>query len=189
MNHPTREDLISYLYREVSTERRALLANHLRDCPPCAAQLNAWKTTAKGLDALPLPRQAEPAGKRPQIGLARPAIQWAAAVLILAGIAFGAGRLSSGIADYKRLRAAIEPELREQLRQEFEARRAEDNREIYAALEKLNGQRLADYVTLKKELDTVAVLTDAGLRNTEQELAQLANYTQRTGLSGASDKR
>src|SRR5260221_10453878 len=116
MNHPTRADLISYLYREVSTERRALLANHLRDCPPCAAQLNAWKTTAKGLDALPLPRQAEPAGKRPQIGLARPAIQWAAAALILAGIAFGAGRPNSRIAAYKTMRAALDPVLRELLR-------------------------------------------------------------------------
>src|SRR6266404_628237 len=115
MNHPTREDWISYLYREVSNAQRAKLANHLRDCSACAAQIDDWKTTAKELDAFPLPRQAEPARQPAQFNFPRPAIQWAAAALILLGIGFGTGRLTSGMADGKRLRAAIEPAIRQQL--------------------------------------------------------------------------
>src|SRR2546421_8086770 len=189
MNHPTREDWVSYLYSEVSDEHRARLTNHLRECPSCAAQLNEWKTTAKDLDAFSLPRPEQPARKRAQIGFSRPAVQWAAAALILIGIGFGGGRLSSAIIDGRKLRAEIEPQLRQQLLQELQARRIEDNRAIYAALAKLDSRRLADYVSLKKELDTVAVLTDASLRNTEQQLAQLADYTQSTSLPDAPQKR
>jgi len=37
---------------------------------------------------------------------------------------------------------------------------------------------VANYVSLKKELDTVAVWTDVGLRHAQQQLVQLADYTQ-----------
>jgi Putative zinc-finger len=49
-----------------------------------------------------------------------------------------------------------------------EARRAEQARAIAVALDQLDrrwqAQRVADYMTLKEQLDTVAVNTDAGLR-------------------------
>lgn len=57
-----------------------------------------------------------------------------------------------------------------------QAKRTEDNQAIVAALERMSKQHLADYASLKQELDTVAVNTDAGLRHTEQQLVQLANY-------------
>ena len=60
----------------------------------------------------------------------------------------------------------------------FEITRGEDNQAFYAALERLDAQRIADVFSLKKELDTVAVNTDAGLRHTEQGLVQLAGYAQ-----------
>ena len=58
----------------------------------------------------------------------------------------------------------------------LDARRATENQAILAALEKMQTQRLTDYLALKQDLDTVAVNTDAGLRQTEQELVQLAVY-------------
>jgi hypothetical protein len=111
----------------------------------------------------------------------------------------------------EKLRAAIEPEIRQQLRQEFaqtlrqeldktasatltasreQARglldeyddaRAVDDQAISAALDQLQSQQTADYVSLKKQLDTVAVLTDAGLRQTQDQVVRLAAYTEPKG--------
>ena len=184
MNHPTPEDWMSYLYDEVGAVERAGLTAHLRSCPSCAAQLGHWRDTTRNLDAWPL-RARE---THPRRLFARPFVQWAAAAMILLGAGFAAGKLVSAAADGRRLRAEIEPVIRQQLRQEFEAKRIEDNRAIYAALEKLDAQRIAGYVSLKKELDTVAVLTDAGLRNTEQRLAQLVDYTQSTTFPSSPQK-
>jgi anti-sigma factor RsiW len=70
----------------------------------------------------------------------------------------------------------------------LELKLGDDQDAIYAALDKLDTQRLADYVALKKDLDTVAVLTDAGLRHTQQELIQLADAAQPIGASDRTPK-
>jgi hypothetical protein len=70
----------------------------------------------------------------------------------------------------------------------LELKLGNDQDAIYAALDKLDTQRLADYVALKKDLDTVAVLTDASLRRTQQELIQLADATQPMNVSNRTPK-
>jgi len=141
-------------------------------------------------------------------------IKWAAAAAILLAAGMSVGRLTSATADAGKLRAAIEPGIRQQLERDFarmlrdglsesstttlaasrdsakqvfeeylkavEAKRAEDYQNFSAALNKLESQRVADYVSLKQDLDTVAVTTDAGLRRTQQQLVRLADYTQPT---------
>ena len=141
-----------------------------------------------------------------------PVFKWAAAAGIVLGLGIGIGRLTSAGTEFAKVRSAIEPESRQQLRQEFvqllrdamdksasatlaasgeqtkellsdfavalNTKLSEDNQAIYAALDKMDSQRVADYVSLKKDLDTVAVNTDAGLLRTEQQLVQLADYTQ-----------
>jgi hypothetical protein len=42
----------------------------------------------------------------------------------------------------------------------------------------MQSQRAADYLQLKKDVDTLAVNADAGLRHTEQQLIQLAGLNQ-----------
>ena len=58
--------------------------------------------------------------------------------------------------------------------EKIESARAQDNSVISATLDRLDSQQAEDYVSLKKQLDTVAVLTDAGLRRTENQVVQLA---------------
>ncbi len=72
--------------------------------------------------------------------------------------------------------------------QALETRRTEDNQAIRAALNKLESQRLADVVSLKKDVDTVAWWTDAGLRRARQELVQLADFTQPANSSNSPQK-
>jgi Putative zinc-finger len=214
MNHPTREEWMSYLYDELTAEERSNLAAHLAVCPDCKAQVTDWRAARTNLDAWQLP------APRPRLSLRRAVVRWAAAAALMIGVGFGAGRFAAAPAAEK-IRAAVEPEIRQRLRQEFaqmlrdeldkaasatlaasgeqtkqvladyaralETKQSEDNRAIYVALNKLESQlesqRLADYVSLKKELDTVAVLTDAGLRRTEQQLVQLADYNQPRNFS------
>jgi len=178
---------MSYLYDEVEPDERARLSAHLRGCAVCAGQIDTWQVAARDLDAWQLrPGGAESAAGRGREILLRRTIQWAAAAMILLGAGFLFGRIALPPIDQKKLIAAIEPEVRQQLRQELEAKRIEDNRAVRVALEKLDAQRISDYVSLKKELDTVAVLTDAGLRDTEQQLARLADYSQSSSPPGAS---
>jgi len=189
MKHPTDEQWMSYLYDEVRPDERASLSAHLRACTVCAGQIEEWRTAARDLDAWQLrPRGAESTARRRRHILLRRTIPWAAAALILLGAGFLFGRVASAPIDQQKLIAAIAPEIRQQLLQEFEMKRSDDNRAIHAAFEKLNAQRIADYVSLKKELDTVAVLTDAGLRDTEQQLAQFVDYSQSHSSPGASSK-
>src|SRR5262245_52515710 len=122
MNHPTREDWMSYLYEELSAAEHVRMAEHLQGCPECAAAVKDWQATQKSLE-WPLPLR-DGARRKPA-----PAIQllkWAAAVVILCGVGFGAGRFAATGADARKLSAALEPRLQEQV----QAARADLRREF-----------------------------------------------------------
>ncbi len=216
MNHPTREEWMSYLYDESTAEEHANLAAHLAVCPDCKAKVSDWHAARSNLDAWRLPP------KSPTVAPSRLMVRWAAAAALLLGVGFGVGRLASATLTAERVRAEIEPKLRRELRQELaqtlrdemdrtatatlatsaeqtkqllaayakaiETKHAEDSQAINAALEKLESQRVADLVSLKQELDTVAVLTDVGLRRTQQQLVHLADYTQPARFSDSLQK-
>src|SRR5437867_8263735 len=201
MNHPTREQWMSYLYDELTAEEHANLAAHLAVCPDCKAKVGDWRSALSCLDAWQVP------SKRPAIAPSRVMVRWAAAAAILLGAGFGIGRLASATVTAERVRAEIGPKIRQELRQELaqtlraeldrtasaalaasseqakqlladyakaiETKYAEDRQAIYASMNKLESQHLADYLSLKKDVDTVAVLTDVGLRRTQQQLVQL----------------
>ena len=207
---------MSYLYDELSAGEHGRLAAHLAVCPDCEARVIEWRVARKDLDAWKLP------AKRARVVRARPLIKWAAAAAIVLAAGFGVGRITSATADAEKVRIAIEPEIRQQLRREFvqllrdelqkttsttltgsmeqtrqllgqfanaiEAKRTEDSQAISAALNKLESQRVADFVSLKKDVDMMAVLTEAGLRRAQQQLVQLADYTQPANSSNSPQK-
>ena len=217
MNHPTREEWMSYLYDELTAEEHSSLEAHLAVCPDCKTRVGDWRAARRNLDAWQLPT------RRGRVRLQLPVLRWAAAAALMIGIGFGVGRFATpATANAGKIRAAIEPEIRQQLRQEFtqllrdeldkaasatlaasgeqtkhwvedyaqalETKRTEDSQAIYAALNKLESQVLADVVSLKKDVDTVAWWTDAGLRRARQELVQLADYTQPADISNSPQK-
>ena len=215
MNHPTREEWMSFLYDELTDEQRANLAAHLAVCPDCKTCVNDWRATGNDLRSWQLPV------RRARFALQRPVLRWAAAAVIMLCVGFGVGRFTTA-ASADKIRAAVEPAVRGQLREEFarmlrselekasaaaldasraesrqligdfakvyESNRAEDNQAVYEALNKLETQRLADNATLRKELETVAVMTDFGFRRTQQQMLQLADYTQPANTSTTPEK-
>ena len=168
-------------------------------------EIDGWKSSLGRLDAWKLPLIPKPAP------VFAPFLNLAAAAALVLLVGFGIGRLTARV-DVEKIRAAIEPEIRRELSQEFaglvreevaksasatlsasgqqtdqamtllakalDERWTEDNRAIYAGLEKVESQSFGQFVSLKKDLDTVAQNTDAGLRDTQQELVQLADYKQ-----------
>jgi hypothetical protein len=220
MKHPTPEEWMSFLYDELNAAERAGLADHLRQCPECAARIDEWETARTNLHWPVKVRRTT--AKRASAAFAG-LLKWAAAAIIVGGVGFIAGRVTSATGDMAKVRAALAPEIQAQVRstraemqQEFaqmlrreldktseatvatageqtrewladcvatlEAQRAEDNRNVYANLEQMQTQGAANYLQLKKDVDTIAVNTDAGLRHTEQ-LIQLADLNQPKDLS------
>lgn len=208
MNHPTSEEWMSYLYDELDATERSRLAGHFQGCAHCQARVAEWQAAQRNLDQWRL----EPRRATRRAAASRPWLKWAAAVVVFAGVGFSAGRFSMGRpVDPQKLRAEIEPEIRQQLRaelvqtmreeldksaaatlaasreqtrgmladyaQKIENARADDNAVISAAMDRLDSQQADDYVSLKKQLDTVAVMTDAGLRRTEDQMVELAGMT------------
>ena len=112
MNHPEPKDWIPYLYKEAPAEEQRRLRAHLENCSECSAQFESWQRSLRGLDAWKLPRS------KPAFQIAFPAIKWAAAAVMVLAV-FVAGRLSARGTDPERVRARIEPEIRQQLKQEL----------------------------------------------------------------------
>lgn len=212
MNHPTREEWMSYLYDELTGEQQANLAAHLAVCPECKAKVADWRGLKKDLNAWQITE------KPAHVVWNRAWVRWAAAAVVMLSVGFGTGRLSmSASVDPEKLRAAIEPSIRDQLRAElaqmlrdeseksaaatlaaandranelvgdlakaYEQRRADDNQAVYAALNRLDAQNVAGLASLRKELETVAVLTDVGFRQAQRQIYQLADYKAEPGAN------
>jgi hypothetical protein len=203
MNHPKPEEWVPYLFGETQPQERRRLQQHLQSCAGCRHEVETWECNLKRLDAWKLPPSGRAREPQPFLGWAT-----AAAMVLVLALGIVAGRLSSGAVDSRKIQAAIEPELRRQLaqmwRQELEkttaatlamahrqaqqlvvnydqasgAQRAGELQALYGSLDKLAARHLSDFISLKKDVDTVAVMTDAGLRRTEQQLVQFADFTQ-----------
>ena len=198
MNHPKREEWVPYLFGEAKPEVRQELQQHLQSCPVCRTEIDSWKRSLGMLDAWQLPRAAKP---REVFALA---LRWTAAavaLIFMLSLGFSLGRFTSASGDPAKLREAIEPQIRQELRAEFaqllhqelaktaaatQAACAEQTKDwlsqyaqsVNAQLETERTERIADCLSLKRDVDTIAINADAGLRTTKQQLAQLADYSQ-----------
>jgi hypothetical protein len=189
MKHPEREEWIPFVFGEADAGRTRQLHSHLDECAECRDEIQSWQRSLVRLDSWELPRVTK---RRANIV---PLVKWGAAAAVVLCVGFAMGR-NTAHADAEKVRAAVERDLRGELAQiardeaaktaslaitgfsqKAETRRTADNRAIYAVLERLETQHATDCVTLKKELDTLAINADAGLRQTEEQLVQFADYS------------
>jgi len=185
LNHPERELWMDYLYNEISRKEKAALGAHLQICAKCRGDVKNWRAAMGMLDADKSFGAAAPSS------MPQPWLKWgiAAAIMLLAG--FGVGRFTSpGRAEIKELRASVKSELRtellaelrkeqsaqlEQFRLDAETRRELDKKAIYNTMGTLDSARQAEYASLRKELETVALFTQAGFQQAQQQIVTLAS--------------
>ena len=187
VNHPGAEDWMAYLYDEVAPERKREMHAHLAQCGDCGRQLHQWRTGVAALDEWKLPATRRKTTVTRQVTT----LKWAAAAAVVLCVGIAVGRQSSsaagGVAELKASvaqltqkiendrTAANEQSLRmlsEYARLDDE-RRAEDRRTFAVALGELDSRLLK----LRTELETVAVNTETGFRQTKEGLTTLASYT------------
>jgi Putative zinc-finger len=190
MKHPEREEWVPFIFGEASAGQTRQLESHLDECAECRDEIQSWQRSLGRLDSWKLPAVAK---RRTNFA---PLVKWAAAAAVVLSIGFAIGRGTAAHVDADKVRAAVEKDLRGQLAQiardeaaktaslaitaysqKTETRRAADNRVMFAVLERLETQHTTDCLTLKKELDTLAINADAGLRQTEEQLVQFADYS------------
>ena len=190
VNHPGAEEWMAYLYNELAPERKRELHAHLAQCGDCGKQLHQWRTSMLALDEWKMPAPRLKVLAQPPITL----VKWAAAAAVVLVVGFAIGRQSSNAASevgelktaVAQLTQRIDEErattsaVREQslrLLAEYakldDARRAEDREAVELALRDMDSRLFK----LRSELETVAVNTETGFRQTKEGLTTLASYT------------
>ncbi len=202
MKHPNREEWVPYLFGEAAPESKHRLSRHLEDCADCRDELQKWKSSLGMLDSWKLPRPSRSIRLLPQWNWAlATACALLLTTGFMFGRYLEARNLSALRASLEpKVRQELRSEFAQMLEQELakssssvlaaskqqaqhlltdyatsaESRRAEEAQAFYTALTRVENQGASALVSLKKELDTLAVNTDAGLRLSQQELYQLA---------------
>jgi hypothetical protein len=187
MNHPGNEEWMAWLYDEATPAEKARLAAHLKECDVCRASVQRWQSARAALNF------GEVAAPRVRARNWQPALKWAIAAGFVLAIGIGVGRMTARTpGDYQALRASLKTELLAELQQEqarqfadyktaADTRQSEDNKLFFTALGKVEADRVADYASLRKELETVAVATQDGFQQTDQQIITLANSSQNDG--------
>jgi len=189
---------MSYLYDELPPGTRAPLQTHLDGCDECREQVAAWRHATLQMSEWTLPRRRRVSRTG---GLAR----WAVAAAVVALATVGSVCLVSLEKDVKQLRTDVRGQVQRELNtalaqvteqatksasaeaqaliaavaQNLEEKRLADQQATLTALQKLNAQRMTDYATLRKELETVAVFSETGLQRAQNQISSLA-YTPTT---------
>lgn len=177
MTHPTREELTLHLLGEAPADVRQRVAEHLPTCPACAAECRQWRTALRRLNHW---RLRPP---RPQIAWPAPLLRWATAtaLVLIAGFALGLAYAARSANDRQaaatdQLRAEVRESLRT-LAERMATGRAADLQTVQEVLVRLEQRHRADYADLRKDLETVATLTEDEIRAARDQLRLLSSYS------------
>jgi hypothetical protein len=113
MNHPSREEWMSYLYDELPPSSKTQLTLHLETCAACRKSVAEWQTAMKSLETWEL------SPKHSLLPAWQPFLKWGIAALFVLGLGYGIGRVSVPASNMERLRAGIETSLRPSLEKEI----------------------------------------------------------------------
>jgi hypothetical protein len=195
MKHPNRDEWAPYVFGEANVTETRRLEAHLESCSECAAEIAGWQRSLKMLDRW----SVAPAARARNI--VAPVFRWAvaAAIMLAAGVALGrmtgpsaqairadveASVRSALMADFQqvlerseaRFAALAEQNSRDVLQsfsETLEAARTEDRQALAALLQEQQRTSEAQYVNLRRDLETVALLADQELRQAKFTMRQL----------------
>lgn len=158
MKHPSKEQWMDFVYGESADT--AELRGHLASCEQCRADVEAWRGTMRTLDTWKLDESRAKTGGPSWV-------RWAAAAAVLLGVGIAIGATLRKGPDVAELQRSI---------QALEERADRERATTLAALQELEQRRVGDLIALRRDLEQVAVATDAGLKMTQSQLVQLASY-------------
>lgn len=175
MNHPTPQQLIEFFDDELTPDLQAEVAAHLRACDQCSSQTTAWRTARTALASWKLPIRPQTVAYSPQGAAPRGRWRTAAAAAALVAAGFGLAFLLPPGWNSFRSDAELASEVRRQVQEELRIELAKFATSQESAQEKLltamNGrldqlelQWLIDYAELRRDVETVAIGAQEGLR-------------------------
>jgi hypothetical protein len=198
---------MEWLYQELPRERHAVLQAHLSSCAQCESQVTAWKGAMDNLDGWSV-LEPSPGADRARACWSKGAKWAAAAVLVITAFLLGRtnptnlnAAVQKEVAGQMQLaRAELATNLKQTLTTHFESvaasnrvevarlfgdlaatineGRAADQQNVLAALKEMDARWLAIYASFRRELETVAILTETGLKDTQQQLVQMTDFNQ-----------
>jgi hypothetical protein len=173
MKHLSEEERLAFLEGRAAKET----SDHINQCASCAAQIEAWRRSVQRLKQFQWPARME----RPAISHS-PVIKWALAASVVLCVGFGLGRFTGPNA--AQIQAAIKADVTRDFQRQLaatlrEQRKAElDPKTVLALLNDLREQQNANYISLRKDLETLASTADARLQSNTRQIRELAASTQ-----------
>ncbi len=179
MNHPSREQLVAFLYEDCDRAEKSDTAQHLDTCAECRTQLQTWRATATTLNKYEVVPTTHPlwSGVRALRRSLLP-LSAAAAVLLIGGITLGTtwqSRANSG-------QTQLIAELRQRV-EKSESANAKTQKLLADLTESIAENRAKDQAALitvaqevqatRKDVETMAVLTEAGFKSAQNQLVRL----------------
>ena len=181
MTHPKHEELAEFLYEDgLSPNRHAEVSRHVDACDECRALVDGWRGVRTNLAAWQLPAVARMPAMTSRSSPAGSGLRWAVAAAVLLGCGFAVARMTERPVDLAGLRTELAQEVRQEVRQELVAelknyavKQAAWQEEFQGEVMNVVRQQAANHASLRKDLETMAVLTEEEI----QRLSSVARVT------------
>src|SRR5688500_2257512 len=161
MNHPSREQLVGFVYEELAPAEQAEVARHVDACGECRERIDSWREARGALTTWKLPERRSGA-HRPSFPIYS-GVKWAAAALVFITTGFAIARLTAPpVPNLEQVRADVQQQVSAQLAQHAAEQSAAQRaflRQVDNRIGQLEQQRLADYRGLRNDVETVALQT------------------------------
>jgi hypothetical protein len=173
MKHLNDEQRLAFIEGQADKE----IANHVAECAECAAQVQSFRRTIKRLEHFEWPARSP---RRTAIYSPVFKLAMAASIVLCIGFAFGRFTGPNAAEIQARVKADITRDVQQQLAAAFrEQQKSEiDLNVILAAVAQLRDQQDRNYVTLRKDLETLASNADARIQFTRRQILELAGGTE-----------
>ena len=172
MKHLTDEERLAFVEGRASKET----TDHVAECAQCAAEIQSWRRSIKRLEDLEWPARAPR-----RVSIHAPVFKLALAASIVLCVGFALGRFTGPSA--AEIKAAVKADVSRDLQNQLAAALRQqpkseiDANTILGLLTELRDQQDRNYVSLRKDLETLAANADARLQSTRRQILELAGGT------------
>lgn len=166
--HLTNEERLAYIEGRATTST----TQHLDNCVECAAEIESWRRSIQRLEDLEWPARLPRRSTSPASLL-----KWAIAASVVLCIGFGMGRFTGP--NETEIQTRVKAEVTRDIETKLATLRQmqsgpTDLAPILAALAELRDQQSANYLSLRKDLETLASNADARLQLASRRILDLA---------------